>query len=563
MAKSSTPSRATRNAPQPKVHRYIDALFIDDVGRPSKLTIASANCFAKKKLDTAAQSLQLKTERREKLGRRIEIHEWRAAERSIAAEIRESDHRTSLMWRALKTKVRPDKKLRYTPPKERKRHWPYAAAALPKYDGPVIDRHGQRGVFMRMRYYSRRTAEAGVSQRVVRYCFNGAELDSDGNPYVATNIGTTIDEALCGFDHLEQVNWAAQKNAKLLMHGILAVDHRQSPDEMMTVGLRWAEETLGRFDLPYLVTLHAPPPDGDQRNWHLHVLWSFRPMVRTDDHEWQVGEMLRTDLDNPKAMKVFREMFASAMTEMSFEAGQNQVWTAKSNADRGLSHEPQEHLGAADTNRARDGEHVAANEENHERVIRSKAAVIDDTLRHADEALAKAQNAARSITARFARLPTLPMQVPKRVAAATMAIEAPAFGRPPALSLMSVVMPVTPPTVQNEPARIVGLIEPRRHELPQGSTLKIDAPATPQRIPRPACSEIANLRIRVPRLADTSIVPVTRMPVTPARPRVLALPPIRPVLRLRLARTEDYPVTPPIAVRPRLKQQALIADSGN
>ncbi|MCP5995791.1 hypothetical protein NL385_27010, partial [Klebsiella pneumoniae] len=88
--------------------------------------------------------------------------------------------------------------------------------------------------------------EAGVSQRVVLYCFNGAELDPDGNPYVATNIGMTVDEALCGFDHLEQVNWAAQKNAKLLMHGILAVDHRQSPDEMMTCGVRWAEETLGR-----------------------------------------------------------------------------------------------------------------------------------------------------------------------------------------------------------------------------------------------------------------------------------------------------------------------------
>ena len=281
------------------------------------------------------------------------------------------------MWRSLKTKVRPEKKVRHTLPRERKRHWPYAAVALPKYDGPVIDRQGQRGVFLRMRYYSRRTAEPGVSQRVVRYCFNGAELDPDGNPYVATNVGATIDEALCGFDHLEQVNWSAAKNAKLLMHGILAVDHRQSPDEMMTCGLRWAEEALGRFDLPYLVTLHAPPPDGDQRNWHLHILWSFRPMVRTGDHEWQVAEMLRTDLDNPAAMKVFREMFAAVMTDMSFEAGHNQVWTAKSNADRGLPHEPQVHLGAAKTNQARNGEHVAENEENHERVQRSKAAVLD------------------------------------------------------------------------------------------------------------------------------------------------------------------------------------------
>lgn len=548
MANLSIPSRAPRTAPQRKAHRYIDALFTDDFGRQSKLTTASANSFARKKLDAAAQSLQLKTERSEKQLRRIEIREWRAAERSVAAELRESDRRIRLMWRSLKTKVRPEKKVRHTPPKERKRHWPYATVALPKYDGPVIDRQGQRGVFVRMRYYSRRNAEAGVSQRVVKYCFNGAELDPDGNPYVATNVGATIDEALCGFDHLEQVNWSAAKNAKLLMHGILAVDLRQTPDEMMTVGVRWAEETLGRFDLPYLVTLHAPPPDGDQRNWHLHVLWSYRPLVRTGDHEWQVGEMLRTDLDNPAAMKLFREIFAAVMTNMSFEAGQNQVWTAKSNADRGLPHEPQVHLGAARTNRARSGEHVAENEENHERVMRSKAAVIDDTLRHADAALAKAQNAARAITARFARLPALPVQVPERVAAAKMALEAPAFGKPPALSLMSVGVPETSPPARIEAARIVGSIEPQRHDRPRRSRTEIAAPVAPQRIPRPARVKFADLRIRVPRMADTSIVPVATMPVTPARTRVPALPPIRPLLRL--AKTENLPIAAAITARP-------------
>ena len=179
MAKISSPSRAPRNAPQPKVHRYIDALFSDDFGRQSKLTTYSANSFAKKKLDAAAQSLQLKGERREKQLRRIEIREWRAAERSVAAEQRESDHRFRLMWRTLNTKVRPEKTLRHTPPRTRQRDWPYAAVALPKYDGPVIDRNGQRGVFMRVRYYSRRTAEQGVSQRLVKYVFNGAECDVD------------------------------------------------------------------------------------------------------------------------------------------------------------------------------------------------------------------------------------------------------------------------------------------------------------------------------------------------------------------------------------------------
>lgn len=543
MANPSSPSRASRNAPQRKVHRYIDALVSDDFGRQSTLTVQSANSFARKKLDAAAHSLQLKGERREKQLRRIEIREWRAAERSVAAELRESDQRIRLMWRSLRTKVRPEKKVRHTPPKERKRHWPYTAVALPKYDSPVIDRNGQRGVFMRMRYYSRRTAEAGVSQRVAKYCFNGAELDPDGNPYVATNIGATIDEALCGFDHLEQVNWSAAKNAKLLMHGIMAVDHRQSPDEMMTVGLRWAEEALGRFDLPYLVTLHAPPPDGDQRNWHLHILWSCRPLVRTGDHEWQVGEILRTDLDNPKAMKLFREMFANVMTEMSFEAGQNQVWTAKSNADRGLPHEPQVHLGGADTNRARSGEHVAGNEENHERVMRSKAKVIDDALRQVDAALAKVQDAARAIAARFVRISVLSMRVPERAAAAAMSLEAPVFEKVPPLSNMQIILSEAPPLIGIEPARITGSIEPTGRR-PQRSTVGIIITAPQERIAQPARLEIANLRIHVPRMSTKSVGPSAVMPVVPAEPPAfLALKAFAPP---RLAKVEHRTVLAPV-----------------
>ncbi|MDX5983690.1 hypothetical protein [Sphingomonas echinoides] len=540
------------------MHRYIDALVGDDFGRQSKLTTYSANGFARKKLDTASQSLQLRSERQEKQLRRIEIREWRAAERSVAADLRESDHRIRLMWRSLRTGVRPEKKVRHSPPRDRKRHWPYSAVALPKYDGPVIDRRGERGVFLRIRYYSRRTAEAGVSQRVVKYCYNGAAIDPDGNPYVATNVGLTIDEALCGFDHLEQVNWASQKNAKLLMHGILAVDHRQSPDEMMTCGVRWAEETLGRFDLPYLVTLHAPPPDGDQRNWHLHIVWSFRPLVRTGDHEWQVAEMLRTDLDNPAAMKVFREMFASVMTEMSFEAGQNQVWTAKSNVDRGLPHEPQVHLGGAGTNRARSGERVEQNEENHERVMRSKAAVIDDELRHADEAVAKAQYVARSVIARFARTPTVPMRIPERVVAATMALPVPAFGALPRLSSASIIVPAVIQQGRIEPAKVIGSIVETGRKVPRRSSVTIASATPPQRLARPARLEIANLRIPALPLATMHKLESANLPSAPPRAAIPSLPASPLAGPLRTAQTEHIAIMPPDTARAIVPKLSMV-----
>lgn len=557
MAKTSLPPRASRNAPHAKVHRYIDALVTDDFGRPSKLTTCSANSFAKKKYDSASQALQLKIERRERQARRIEIRDWRAAERSVAAELRESDARARVMWRSLKTKVRPEKSLKHTRPRERKHSWLHASVALPKYGGPVIDRRGQRGVFARFRYYSRKSAKTGVSSRVVVYCFNGAELDNDGVPYVASNLGLTIDEVLCGFDHLEQINWAAATNAKLLMHGIFAVDHRQSPDEMMTCGVRWAEETLGTFDLPYLVTLHAPPPDGDERNWHLHILWSFRPMVRTGDHEWEVGEMLRTDLDNPAAMKVFRDKFAVVMTDMSFEAGQNQVYTAKSNTDRGLPHEPQAHLGGADTNRTRNGEYVATNEENHERVMRSKTAVLDDDLRHADEILARAQQAARALAAQFAHLPAPLIQLPKRIAAAAMAIDIPAMGRAPSLSSAPIVARATPLPVRAVPLPIYGMLEPIAplRQPPRRSSV-ITVQAIPRQPARTASRvEIANLRIRPLLEAEPKNVISGILLFQPSRTSIpsLALPQL--VNRLRIVRNERPAIMPAatvIAVVPKL-----------
>lgn len=559
MAKPSTPSRLSRKVPPRRAHRYTDALVSDDFGRLSTLTTHSANSFAKKKLDEASQSLQRRAERNEKKARRIEIREWRAAERSVAAELREADHRHRILWRSLKTKVRPDRKLKHTPPREPKRDWPYASVALPKYNGPVIDRRGHRGVFARFRYYSRRTAEAGVSQRVVKYCFNGAELDIDGNPYVATNVGETIDEALCGFDHLEQVNWSAAKNAKLLMHGIFAVDHRQSPDEMMTCGVRWAEQTLGRFHLPYLVTLHAPPPDGDQRNWHLHILWSYRPLVRTGDHEWQVGEMLRTDLDNPAAMKVFREMFASVMTEMSFQAGQNQVWTAKSNADRGLVHEPQVHLGGAKTNRVRDGEHVADNEDNHERVLRSKAAVIDEDLRHAGEAIARASERVRAAMARWTRAPVVPMQLPQRFVAAAMTIDPPLFAQRPLPSPITIDVPAVPlPARRSSPATAPVPHITTAARLPR--ILPIDIPATlaPAVPPLVARTDFANLRNRpIPPLVQR-IIPQVAPPAPRPAPAEIFLATGRTLSLLMPLRDVIASGPLPTAVQPsRLSVSAL------
>lgn len=223
-----------------------------------------------------------------------------------------------------------------------------------------------------------------------------------------SNVGETIEEVVCGFDHLEQVNRSAQKGAKVLNTAVLAMDHRWTREQMIEVGEAWAEERFGQYGLPFAIALHEPPPDGDERNWHIHVNWSWRPLERIRAYEWLVSEGLRTHLDGREGMRVLRNRFAALSTEMSFRRGDCDVYTGLSHAARGLPIEPQKKLHEEKTRHARAGEFVADNEENHERVLRSKAAMIDDDLRREAERLVELQEIARRIAARIAQHVTIP-----------------------------------------------------------------------------------------------------------------------------------------------------------
>lgn len=412
MQKRKPPRAAVRNTPQPKAHSYIPAVFVDHFGRDRVLNVATAKAFAKKKLDAASRALDRRSNRA--MDKAIEAGDRETAKaiRRLRAQERQADREREWFFRRLmRTKVRLEQEIKHKPPKEKQSIWPYRSSALPKYDGPILDRLKRRGVFFRSRYYSSRTAKPGVSKRVTVYIYKGSALDVYGDPMVRTNVGLSIEETVCGLDHHEQVNRSAQKNAKVLNHAVLAMDYRWTPEQMLEVGERWAQDSFGQFGLPFVISLHAPPPEGDERNWHVHAIWSWRPLERVGDHEWLVGESLRTDLDGAQGMWMLRERFAAAMTEMSLEAGNTDIYTALSYAARGLPVEPQIHLDEGRTRCARDGEFVEANEENHERVLRSKAALAEDKLRRQDERLARRQKIIRRAAERFSisvKTPSMP-----------------------------------------------------------------------------------------------------------------------------------------------------------
>lgn len=99
--------------------------------------------------------------------------------------------------------------------------------------------------------------------------------------------------------------------------------------------LRYCEQVFGSQDLPYSVCLHPPSEDGDQRNWHAHVVFSYRPMVRADEADWQIGRALRSDLDCPEQWTRMRFLLAEELNYTCEMHGVNKCYTHLSYAAAG------------------------------------------------------------------------------------------------------------------------------------------------------------------------------------------------------------------------------------
>lgn len=528
------------------------AVFVDDYGRERALTTDSAKSFSKKKLDAASRALERKCNLAMDKAIRASDRETARATRKLQRKELELDWAIARFFRRrIRTTVPPTGKIKHDPPKPRSVHVRPSRPALPSYRAPLRDRRGRLGVFFRCRYYGAKTARPGVASRVTKYIYRGAATDAAGMPMWRTNVGASVEEAVCGFDHLEVINRSSQKNAKVVYHAVLAMDHRWTPEQMLEVGEQWARERFGNYGLPYAISLHAPPPDGDERNWHLHAVWSWRTLQRVGDHEWLVGEALRNDLDGADGMRLLRERFAGISTLMSFEAGHCDVFTALSHAARQLPVEPQINLGEARTRRARAGEFVEANEENHERVLRSEAAMIEDDLRREEERLDREIEVARSSRGRTAvirpmlSVPAAPYVVarllPPLKAEVTEAISASA--------VQAIHLPPSIPTIA--PSAAPAITMPRSSiGMKEFANLRISAvqrspePPVPPPITRPHLLEAPLRKFTVPSRARS--VPLPALP--PEGRAVPTLVPPAPVSMPRMARLLPGRLTAPVSL---------------
>ena len=67
-----------------------------------------------------------------------------------------------------------------------------------------------------------------------------------------------------------------RKDAKVAREYELALPHELNPAQRRSLARGFAQEVVKRFGVAADIAIHAPHPEGDQRNWHAHILTTTR-----------------------------------------------------------------------------------------------------------------------------------------------------------------------------------------------------------------------------------------------------------------------------------------------
>ncbi len=174
----------------------------------------------------------------------------------------------------------------------------------------------------------------GEAVRAVRYILREAAREIAGGGMVS-NISLDPDEIAGVFAALEELEvTAGAKDANVYLSIVVSLPHElESEREAL---LREICEPFDEEGLPYAAVLHAPDPDGDQRNYHAHIMVSLRPFRREDDGSFAFATGTAADLNDAAFIAPFRARVAERMNAAMERAGHKRRFTARSRKERGL-----------------------------------------------------------------------------------------------------------------------------------------------------------------------------------------------------------------------------------
>jgi hypothetical protein len=180
-----------------------------------------------------------------------------------------------------------------------------------------------------------RVYRRGEIVKHVRYILRAAarELSQGG---VVSNVSLDPDELAGVFAALEELEHQDRANSNVYMSLVISLPHELSPEERERV-LGEICESFAEHGLPYVGVLHAPDPDGDQRNFHAHIMFSLRPIEVDGPGRYAFAAEKYSDLNDESFIKPFRMRVAEILNAAMAREGNERRFTGLSDADRGLT----------------------------------------------------------------------------------------------------------------------------------------------------------------------------------------------------------------------------------
>ncbi len=173
----------------------------------------------------------------------------------------------------------------------------------------------------------------GEGDRHARYILreDALELGEDG---WTSNIGADRAEIVAFWRALEQVERHNRKNANVYISIILPLPHQLSAEERSDL-VDTITAPLTSRGLPYVAAQHLPDEGGDERNYHLHLQMSCRPMERVRPFEWDFSAATHAGINSPAGIRMMRRHFVVQMNGALEKACLPRRYTHLTRAERG------------------------------------------------------------------------------------------------------------------------------------------------------------------------------------------------------------------------------------
>ena len=250
---------------------------------------------------------------------------------------------------------------------------------LPKYVKAIRDARGRVAVFLDIKYLGLKSKgwRKGLAADHAKYCFRADALE-EAEVQLAdpiSNVAETPKECAAFWNAIEPMEEGYRANSRVQMRFVGALPHFLTAAQRRAIVREFGEQAFGRYGLGYMAAGHCPDANGDDRNWHFHMLATTRQVVRLGDHEWAFSDEKLTEAFTPDGLLRTRAIFAAVVNRHCRAAGFDNRYTHQKYEDRDLAAFRTEKIGPARMAAHEAGEEVAAIERNRRRIAANEAGV--------------------------------------------------------------------------------------------------------------------------------------------------------------------------------------------